>query len=174
MKAMMTEARRAPGGPRPAQCPCFLFGAKGASTGTEYRGIRQTLPFRCNETKTNRAAGRRSPWSPSRRHHQSLWQARTNFSQDKCTRCSHSKWPIVGALPAQYLGRRRGPLPINRTSHHKVEADRTLTRKPVERATELLLVVRRPCQEQALARLFFLVLLIIISPRGNPPHHTLE
>src|SRR3954469_23648398 len=38
---------------------------------------------------------------------QSLWQARTNFSQDKCTRCSPSKWPIVGALPAQYLG--RGP-----------------------------------------------------------------
>ena len=22
------------------------------------------------------------------------------FSQDKCTRCSPSKWPIVGALPA--------------------------------------------------------------------------
>src|SRR3954470_5030392 len=26
-----------------------------------------------------------SPWS--------LWQARTDFSQDKCTRCSPSKWP---------------------------------------------------------------------------------
>ena len=26
-------------------------------------------------------------------------QARTNFSQDKCTRCSPSKWPIVAALP---------------------------------------------------------------------------
>src|SRR4051812_8897989 len=48
---------------------------------------------------------------------QSLWQARTNFSQDKCTRCSPSKWPIVGTLPAQYLGRGSGPLPINRTSH---------------------------------------------------------
>src|SRR4051812_38637070 len=48
---------------------------------------------------------------------QGLWQARTNFSQDKCTRCSPSKRPIVGALPAQYLGRGPGPLPINRTSH---------------------------------------------------------
>ena len=27
-----------------------------------------------------------------------------------CTRCSPSKWPIVGALPAQYLGRGPGPL----------------------------------------------------------------
>src|SRR3954462_847588 len=37
---------------------------------------------------------------------QGLWQARTNFSQDKCTRCSPSKWTTVGALPAQYLGER--------------------------------------------------------------------
>src|SRR3954469_4255447 len=35
---------------------------------------------------------------------QGLYQARTNFSQDKCTRCSPSNWPTVGALPAQYLG----------------------------------------------------------------------
>ena len=49
-------------------------------------------------------------WSPSQRHRQGLLQARTNFSQDKCTRCSPSKWPIVGALPAQYLGRGPGPL----------------------------------------------------------------
>ena len=34
-----------------------------------------------------------------------------------CTTCSPSKWPIVGALPAQYLGRGPGPSPINRTSH---------------------------------------------------------
>ena len=64
-------------------------------------------------------------------------------------------------------------MPINRTSHHKVEADRILTRKPVERATELPLVVHRTSQEQTLARLFFLVL-FIVSPRGNPPHHALE
>ena len=29
-----------------------------------------------------RPVGRRSPWSPRRRHHQSLWQAKTTFSQD--------------------------------------------------------------------------------------------
>ena len=111
-QAMTTEARRAPGRRRPAQSPCFLFGAKGASAAAEYRGIRQRFPFQCNETKTRRTVGWRSSWSPSRRHHQNLCQARTNFSQDKCTRCSPSKWPIVGALPAQYLGRGPGPLQI--------------------------------------------------------------
>ena len=59
----------------------FLFGAKGASAGTGYRGIRQRLPFQCNKTKTNGEAGWRSPWSPRRRHHQCLWQPKTNFSQ---------------------------------------------------------------------------------------------
>ena len=37
-----------------AQCPCFLFGAKGASAGVEYRGIKQRFPYLCNETKTSR------------------------------------------------------------------------------------------------------------------------
>ena len=105
-QVMTIKTRRVPGECRPAQCPCFLFGAKGTSAGVEYQGIKQRLPFRCNETKTSRAAGRRSPWSPRRRHCQCLWQPKTNFSQDKCTRCSPSKWPIVGALPAQYLGKR--------------------------------------------------------------------
>ena len=100
-------------------------------------------------------------------------QARTNFSQDRCTRYSPSKWPIVGALPAQYLGRGPGPLPINRTSHPQGRGIWILTKKPVDRATELLLAVHRISQEQTPARLFFLVL-FIISPRGNPPHHTLE
>ena len=113
-QAMTIKARRAPGGRRPAQCPCFLFGAKGASAG---KGIKQRQPFRCNKTKTSRTAEGRSSWSPSQRHRQGLWQARTNFSQDQCTRCSPSKWPIVGALPTQYLGRGPGPSPINRTRH---------------------------------------------------------
>ena len=52
MQAMTIETRRAPGGRQPAQCACFLFGAKRASTGVEYRGIRQRLPFQCNKTKT--------------------------------------------------------------------------------------------------------------------------
>ena len=165
-QAMMTKgARRAPA----AQCPPFLFGAKGASAG---ESIKQRHPFRCNETKTSPTAGRKSLWSPSQCHHQSLWQARTNFSQDKCTRCSPSKWPIVGALPAQYLGRVPGPLPINRTSHPQGRKGKN-QRERERRVTELLLAVR-PSQEQTLARLFFLVLFIIISPRGNPAHHTLE
>ena len=61
------------------QCPCFPFGAKGASTG---QGIRQRLPFQCNKTKTSGAAGRRSPWSPRRRHRQCFWQPKTTFGQD--------------------------------------------------------------------------------------------
>ena len=81
-QAMTIETRRAPGGRRPVECPGFLFGAKGASTDVEYRGIKQRLPFRCNDTKTSGAAGWRSPWSPRRRHHQHLWQAKTTFSQD--------------------------------------------------------------------------------------------
>ena len=70
-------------------------------------------------------------------------------------------------------------MPINRTSHPrgwgetKEEKIRS-ARERERRVTELLLAVHRPSQEQTLARLFFLVLFIIISPRGNPPHHTLE
>ena len=53
-QAMMTKARRAPGGHQRVQCPRFLFGAKEASTGEESQAIRQRLPYRCNETKTSR------------------------------------------------------------------------------------------------------------------------
>ena len=112
-------------GARPRSVLPFLFGARGASAG---ESIKQRHPFRCNKTKTSRTAGWRSSWSPSRRHRQGLWQARTDFSQDKCTRCSPSKWPIVGALPAQYLGRGPGPLPINRTSHPRVAASGSSSR----------------------------------------------
>ena len=68
-QAMTIESRRAPGGRRPAQCPCFPFVANGASTG---QGIRQRLPFRCNKTKSSGTTGRRSPWSPGWRHRQLL------------------------------------------------------------------------------------------------------
>ena len=47
-------------------------------------------------------------------------------------------------------------------------------REKERRVTELLPAVHRPSQEQTLVRLFLLVFFIIISPRGNPPHHTLE
>ena len=67
-------------------------------------------------------------------------------------------------------------MPINRTSHpqgREIEIGERI-KKRERRVTELLLAVHPLSQEQTLARLFFLVLLIIISPRGNPPHHTLE
>ena len=79
-------------------------------------------------------------------------------------------------------------MPINRTSHPQgrgmememeieIEIRERIEKRERERerrVTELLLAVHPPSQEPTLARLFFLVLLIIISPRGNPPHHTLE
>ena len=40
---MTIDTRRAPGGPKRAQRPCFLFGAKEASAGDEYRGISQKV-----------------------------------------------------------------------------------------------------------------------------------
>ena len=75
----MTQAMTTKGARRvlAAQCPPFLFGAKRASAG---ESIKQRHPFRCNETKISPTTGRKSLWSPSQRHHQSLWQARTNFS----------------------------------------------------------------------------------------------
>ena len=56
----------------------------------EHRGIKERLPYRCNETKTSRAAGRRSPWSPRRRHHQSFAQAKTAFVRIVDTCCPPS------------------------------------------------------------------------------------
>ena len=110
MQAMTIETRRAPGGCQRMQRPFFLFGAKGASAGAEYRGIKQRFPYWCNETKTRRTTRRRSPWSPGRRHHQNLWQAKTTFSQDSLYLLSPFKLAVVGSLPAQYLGRGPGPL----------------------------------------------------------------
>ena len=42
------------------------------------------------------------------------------------------------------------------------------------KVAELLPAVHRLGQEQTLARLFFFVLLIIISPKRQSTHHTLE
>ena len=107
-----TGARRAPR----AQRPCFLFGAKEASAGAEYRGIRQRFPYRCNETKTSRPAGQRSPWSPRRRHHQRLPQTKTTFVRITCTSCLPSNWPLWDPFPLIFGKRTKAT--INRTSHH--------------------------------------------------------
>ena len=164
-QAMTTKARRAPGGRRPAQSPCFLFGAKGASAG---KSIKQRQPFQCYKTKTSRTADRRSSWSLDRCHRQGLWQARTNFSQGKCTRCSPSKWPIVGALPAQYLGRGLGPPPINRTSHpqgREIGSTSSRLNSPWQFIAPTKNRPSRGCSP---------LVLFLTSPRGNPPRHKLE
>ena len=78
-----------------------------------------------------------------------------------CTRCSPSKWPIVGALPAHYFGE-RPRASINRGSHHRVgeiqKSGRALMERERERereATELTLAVHRTSSRTPLARLFF-------------------
>ena len=81
-------------GARRAQSTRCLCGAKGESAGEESRGIRQRFPYWCNETKTSRTAGRRSPWSPRQLHHQSLWQAKTTFSQDNILVVSLRIWRL--------------------------------------------------------------------------------
>ena len=62
----------------------LVLGRQAQMMSTEASGKR--FPYRCNETKTSRTARRRSPWSPRRRHHQSLLQANTTFCQDKIGR----------------------------------------------------------------------------------------
>src|SRR3954464_6129573 len=156
-----------PGGRQPAQCP-FPLWCKGGKRRREDQA-KASISVQRDQDQSN--GGKEVIVEPRTASPQGLWQARTNFSQDKCTRYSPSNWTIVGALPAQYLGRGPGPLPINRTSHPQgrgIEKQRT-SRERERRATELLLAVHPPSQGQTLARLFFLVLFITISPRGNPP-----
>src|SRR3954469_22937610 len=101
---MTIEIRRVPGGRQRAQCPCFLFGAKEASAGLEYRGVKQRFPYQCNETKTSRTARRRSLWSPRRRHHQSLLQAKTAFVRISCTSCLLSNWLLLAPFALNIWG----------------------------------------------------------------------
>ena len=102
------KIRHTPGGRQRAQCPCFLFGAKEASAGEEFQGVKQRFPHRCNGTKTSRTAGRSSPWSPRRRHHQSLLQAKTAFVRISCTSCPISNWPLLAPFPLNIWGEEQG------------------------------------------------------------------
>ena len=94
------ETRQTLGGRRPAQCPCFLFGAKGASAGAEYRGIRQRFPYQCNETKTSRPAGQKG-------HHGAqdgvitgaFGSRRPPLVRIACTSCPLSKWSLLAPFP---------------------------------------------------------------------------
>ena len=107
-QAMTIETRRVPGERQPMQCPRFLFGAKEASAGEEYRGIMQRFPYRCNETKTSRTAGRRSSRSPQLHQHQSLWQAKTTFCQDSLYKLSPFKIGRCGIPSRSIFGKRTG------------------------------------------------------------------
>ena len=74
-QAMTIETRRAPA------CAVSLFPLW--CKGGKHRPRHQAkVTIRCNETKTSRTAGRRSPWSPRRRHRQCFWQPKTTFGQD--------------------------------------------------------------------------------------------
>src|SRR4051812_12007266 len=142
---MMTKgARRAPA----CVVSSFPLWCKGSKRRREDQAKASILVQR-DQNQSN--GGKEVIVEPRTASPQSLWQARTNFSQDKCTRCSPSKWPIVGALPAQYLGRGPGPLPINRTSHpqgrasiNQLERYRQQREKRERRAAELLLAVHHP------------------------------
>ena len=55
-----------------------------------------------------RPAGRRSPWSPRRRHHQSLRRAKTAFVRIACTSCSPSNWLLLAPFPLNIWGEGQG------------------------------------------------------------------
>src|SRR4051812_35358829 len=125
-QAMTTKgARRAPAraaSPFPLRC-------KG---GKRRREDQANAPISVQQDQDQSNGGKEVTMEPRTASPQGLWQAKTNFSQDKCTGCSPSNWPIVGALPAQYLGRGPGPLPINRTSHPQREGDEGVFRASIE------------------------------------------
>ena len=80
-QAMTIKARRAPA--------CAVSLSPLWCKGSKHRPRHQTkATVSVQQDQTSRTVGWRSPWSPRRRHRQSLWQSKTNFSQDKCTRCS--------------------------------------------------------------------------------------
>ena len=85
---------------RPAQCPCYLFGAKGASTGVEYRGIRQRLPFRWNETKTSGRQDGGHRGAQDGVIASAFGSRRPTLVRITCTSCLPSNLAIVGSLPS--------------------------------------------------------------------------
>src|SRR3954463_8686175 len=149
-----------PGGRQPAQCPTFPLWCKGGKRRREDQA-KASISAQQDQDQSN--GGKEVIVEPRTASPQGLWQARTNFSQDKCTGCSPSNWPIVGALPAHYLGRGPRPLPINRTSHPQGRGIWYPESEQREREREGRLNSpsgSSPQLEHALARLFSLVLFI--------------
>src|SRR4051812_47475442 len=99
-QAMMTKgARRAPAR---AASP-FPLWCKGSKRRREDQA---KAPISVQRDRDQSNGGKEVTMEPRTASPQGLWQAKTNFSQDKFTRCSPSNWPIVGALPAQIFGER--------------------------------------------------------------------
>src|SRR4051812_13457779 len=74
--------------------------------GKRRRGDQAKAPISVQQDQDQSNGGKEVTMEPRTASPQGLWQAKTNFSQDKCTRYSPSNWPIVGALPAQIFGKR--------------------------------------------------------------------
>src|SRR3954469_22434445 len=99
-QAMTTKgARRAPAR---AASP-FPLWCKG---GKHRREDQAKAPIAVQQDQDQSNGWKEVTMEPKTASPQGLWQAKTNFSQDKCTRCSPSNWPIVRALPAQIFGKR--------------------------------------------------------------------
>ena len=96
------------------QCPPFLFGAKGASAG---ESIKQRHPFWCNKTKTSPTVGRRSSWSPERRHHRAFGRRGPTLVRISVLDVPLQNGQLLAPFPLNIWGRGPGPPPINRTSH---------------------------------------------------------
>ena len=64
-----------------------------------------------------RTPGRRSSQSPQQRHHQSLWQAKTTFSQNNLYQLSPFEFGRCW-IPSRSIFGKRTRASINRTSHH--------------------------------------------------------
>ena len=109
-------------------------------------------------TKTSRAVGRRSPWSPRRRHHQSLLQAKTAFV--RIAWLSPFKFSRRSWLPSRSIFGKRTRDYIRRTSHRS----RGSIPSSILTPTSSLSTSTPQPQEAVLP----LVLLFIIL-RGNPP-----
>ena len=93
-----------------AQCPCFLFGAKGKRRHRVPR--RQAKVSISVQQDQDQEDGKAEVIvEPKTASSQSFWQAKTAFVRIACTSCPPSNLPaVVGSLPAQYLGRGPGPI----------------------------------------------------------------
>ena len=108
-QAMTIETRRAPGGYRPRSVlvsPLVQRGqAQAKASGKGYHSS-ATRP-RPAEPQDGGHRGAQDGVITS-----AFGSRRPPLVRITCTRCSPSKWPIVGALPAQYLGRGPGTLTL--------------------------------------------------------------